>query len=79
MARTTFEERLKAMTLPGDAVDLLSGNGKASDVKECLLVAYWLHGRDNDAALQMMRYAHECLRNLADAMGYGLTVKEAAE
>jgi hypothetical protein len=70
---------MKPITLPENAVDILSGKCAASDLSENLHAAYWLAGRDDDTALYLLKAAHGDLAKLADAMGYTLAPKEAAE
>jgi len=67
--------------LPESAVDILNGKYEATRVAENLQSAYWLHGRDNSAALLLVNLAHDGLAEMADAMGYTIApkIKEAAE
>jgi hypothetical protein len=63
------------VTLPKNAVDLLAGIGRGGDIAKALHTAYWLHGRDDGAALYHLRMAHQQFAALAEALGYEITPK----
>ena len=65
------------ITLPTEAVDILAGRHNAVAISEALILAYWLHGRSDSAALHHLRAAHHEFAVLADAMGYTIASKEA--
>jgi hypothetical protein len=62
--------------LPEVQTDLLDGHHPAGQIAESLIVAYWLHNRDNSTALYHLKAAHESMHRLADALGYTLTPKD---
>jgi hypothetical protein len=62
--------------LPEDKIKVLDGHHPAGQVAENLIVAYWLHTRDDSTALYHLKAAHESMRKLADALGYTLTPKD---
>jgi hypothetical protein len=45
-------------------------------IAEKSVIAYWMHGRDDDTALYHYKSMHEYLHELADALGYTLTPKD---
>lgn len=66
--------------LPKNAVDILSGKTTAAhSIVENIAAAYWMHGRDNGAALFLWNSVHTDFAQLADALGYTITRKEAAQ
>lgn len=65
--------------LPKNAVEILSGKTAAHHVTENIAAAYWMHGRDNDTALFLWNNVHTDFAQLADALGYTITRKEAAQ
>jgi hypothetical protein len=62
--------------LPEDKTKVLEGHHPAEQVAESLIVAYWLHTRDDGTALYHLKSAHESMHRLADALGYTLTPKD---
>lgn len=66
--------------LPKNAVDIISGKTSAAHaIVENITAAYWMHGRDNDTALFLWNNVHTDFAQLADALGYTITRKEAAQ
>jgi hypothetical protein len=61
-----------AISLPNDAVTILTGRQTAFQIGEALHTAYWLHGRDSSTAYYMLNEAHKALHTLAAEMGYTL-------
>lgn len=62
--------------LPEVQTDLLKGHHPAQMIAEKSVIAYWMHGRDDDTALYHYKSVHEYLHELADALGYTLTPKD---
>lgn len=64
--------------LPATAVEMIAAKGDGSAIDESLILAYWLFGRDDYAALFHFIKAHEQFAKLADALGYTIAPKEVA-
>lgn len=62
-------------SLPAEGIVVGTAQAHADGVTDSLLAAYWLQGRDDVAALLLLRRAHSSLAKLADAMGYTITPK----
>ena len=62
-------------SLPAEGITVGAAQTHADGVTDSLLAAYWLQGRDDVAALLLLRRAHSSLAKLADAMGYTITPK----
>lgn len=67
------------ISLPKDAVTVLDGRHAAQQISENIAVTYWMHGRDNETALFLWNSVHTDFAQLADALGYTITRKEAAQ
>lgn len=65
--------------LPKNAVDILSGKTAAYHIMENIAAAYWFHGRDNGVAQFLWNNVHTDFAQLADALGYTIARKEAAQ
>lgn len=63
------------VSLPAEGIAVGTAQAHADGVTDSLLAAYWLQGRDDVAALFLLRRAHSSLAKLADAMGYTITPK----
>lgn len=63
--------------LPKNAVDLLAGIGRGEEIAKALHTAYWMHSRDNLTALHHWNWVHQQFAELAEALGYAITQKEA--
>ncbi len=61
-----------AISLPTEAVTILSGRQTAFQIGETLHTAYWMHGRDSGTAHYLLNEAHKALHTLAAEMGYTL-------
>jgi len=62
--------------LPEDQIELLDGHRPAGQIVEHLMIAYWMHGRDEGTALYHLKGAHGEMHRLAEALGYTLTPKD---
>lgn len=68
---------IREITLPAEAVDVLRGSYGAGRMFQDMNAAFWLHGRDDSAALHLLREVHENFARIADALGYTIAPKEA--
>lgn len=60
------------LRLPDAGVDLLNGRHEAQKIAEACYVAFWLHGRADDAALFHMQAIHAGFAELAAKLGYSV-------
>lgn len=60
------------LTLPAIAADILNGKSNAVEIAESMIVAYWMHGRDDGTALYHLKAVHDQFRELATALGYAV-------
>ena len=63
------------VSLPAEGIAVGTAQTHADGVTDSLIAAYWLQGRDDVAALLLLRRAHSSLAKLADAMGYTIAPK----
>ena len=66
------------IALPEAAIDIIAGRYDAGLLGQNLHAAYWLHGRDDQAAMLLLHNAHKNLADIADAMGYTIARKDDA-
>lgn len=64
--------------LPANSVDLLNGRHQAAEIAESCQLAYWLHGRDDGAAMHHLDRIHSDFAALADALGYDIIERQPA-
>ena len=65
------------LTLPENNADLLLGRHEAASIAESCVIAFWLVGRDDVAALLHLEDVYSNFAALADKLGYDVSRKAA--
>ena len=65
------------INLPATSVEILAGRHQAGKILENISAAFWLHGRDNETSLFLFKSVHDEFAELADALGYNVTRRDA--
>ena len=75
---TTSPALTNQIALPATSVEMLAGRHEAQQIVEAVSAAFWMFAQDQDTALFLLQRVHADFAELAKALGYDVTRRNAA-